>query len=107
MVRVSEYKNAAGKRAGFFCIGHAEFAEEGSDIVCAAISVLTMNAVNSIQAFTSDTFSYNEDPRRGMMDFKITSAVSDASALLLDSLFLGLSEIEEAYGSRYIHVKKT
>ena len=35
---------------GFRCIGHAEYAEYGSDIVCAGVSALVVNAINSIEA---------------------------------------------------------
>ncbi len=35
---------------------HAGYAEEGQDIVCAAVSVLMINTVNSLDAFTDDKF---------------------------------------------------
>ena len=34
--------------AGFKVVGHAGYAEEGYDIICAAVSVLVVNAVNSM-----------------------------------------------------------
>ena len=36
--------------------GHAGYAEEGQDIVCAAVSVLIINTVNSLETFTEDKF---------------------------------------------------
>ena len=35
---------------GFECRGHAGYAEAGSDIVCAAVSVLTTTCVNALES---------------------------------------------------------
>ncbi len=107
MVRVSLYRDGNGRVCGFHCSGHAGFAESGSDIICAAVSALTMTAVNSIETFTSDHFSYKEDEKDGVMDFRICSDLSDQAELLLQSMVLGLSSIEEAYGRKYIRVSET
>ena len=46
--------------AGFVSKGHAGYAEEGYDIICAAVSVLTVNTINSIEAFTTDHFAVRQ-----------------------------------------------
>ena len=43
---------------GFLCEGHAGYAQEGYDIICSAVSVLTVNAVNSIEQFTRGCICY-------------------------------------------------
>ncbi len=35
--------------SGFECTGHAGYAEEGSDIVCAAVSILTTTCANALE----------------------------------------------------------
>ncbi|WMJ88146.1 ribosomal-processing cysteine protease Prp [Anaerocolumna sp. MB42-C2] len=102
MIKISIYKNAESKIIGFRCLGHAGFAKSGQDIVCAAVSVLVINTVNSIEHFTSDTFDLKEDENKGEIDFKIVSKPSKESSLLLNSLFLGLQGIKEDYGQEYI-----
>jgi len=102
MIKISVYKSAEGNIIGFHSIGHAGFAESGSDIVCAAVSALIINTINSIEQFTSDTFNLAEDEKRGHIDFKIVSKPSNESNLLLNSLFLGLNGIREDYGQEYI-----
>ena len=104
MIKVSIYRDENKKVIGFHCVGHAGYAESGSDIICAAVSALTMTTINSIDTFTADTYSYDEDESTGMMDFRIISEVSGASELLLNSLLLGLCGIEESYGKKYIRV---
>ena len=46
---------------GFRTEGHAEYAEYGQDIVCAAVSILVMNTMESIRLLSSDVFDYEED----------------------------------------------
>ncbi|MGN6713552.1 hypothetical protein SAMN02745136_00186 [Anaerocolumna jejuensis DSM 15929] len=100
MITLSVYKDADGKITGFRSTGHAGFAESGQDIVCAAVSALVINTVNSIETFTSDTFDLKEE--EGMIDFRIVSKPCNESTLLLNSLFLGINGIREDYGKKYI-----
>ena len=50
MIRVSLLRDAEGRVSGFACKGHAGYAEEGSDIVCAAVSVLSITCANALQS---------------------------------------------------------
>ena len=36
--------------------GHAGYADEGEDIICAAVSALALNFFNSVVAFSEDFF---------------------------------------------------
>ena len=88
---------------GFECAGHAGYAEEGSDIICAAVSVLVVNAVNSIETFTDDKFAARED--HGIVELILEGSVSDKTTLLLDSMILGLRDIQTQYGNEFIRLK--
>ncbi len=87
---------------GFRTEGHAEYARHGKDIVCAAVSMLVTNTINSIEAFTSDVFDYKEEPKKGYMEFKIISEATPETKLLFKSLLLGLQMIQEEYGEKYL-----
>jgi len=104
MVKVSIYNNDEGKIYGFRCHGHAGYAEQGQDIVCAAASALVINAMNSIDTFSSDTYEYKVEEETGTVEFKIVSTLSSVSELLLNSLILGLQGIMEEYGQDYIQI---
>jgi uncharacterized protein YsxB (DUF464 family) len=54
MTHITFFKNSEKEITGFYSAGHAGYAESGSDIICSAISVLTINTINSIEAFTDD-----------------------------------------------------
>ena len=48
MTRAVFLCDSLGRFTGFHVKGHAGYAEEGSDIVCSAISVLTTTCVNAL-----------------------------------------------------------
>ena len=54
MVKITVYQNHDQQFVGFDCLGHAEYSDE-NDIVCAAVSAMTINCINSIETFT-ETF---------------------------------------------------
>lgn len=83
--------------------GHAGYAEEGYDIVCAAVSALIINAVNSIETFTEDVIEAEE--KDGYVSFRFLKPITERGTLLMDSLILGLTEIEHSYQNRYLTVK--
>ena len=105
MIEITRIKNENGENIGFRCVGHAGFARHGKDIVCASVSALVLNTINSIEAFTEDKFSCAQEEKSGLIEFIIVSEVSKESALLMDALFLGLSQIQNDYGKRFITVK--
>jgi len=105
MILVSRIKNEHGENVGFRVSGHAGFARRGRDIICAGVSALVINTMNSIEEFTEDDFSCKEEEKSGLIEFIIVSEVSKESVLLMDSLFLGLKRIEEDCGGRFITVK--
>ena len=80
--------------------GHAGYAEHGKDIVCASVSVLTQNLINSIEALTKDRISYEVTPAQIHIDYE---NLSEKSKLLIDSFFIGVSEIQRAY-PKYVQV---
>ena len=105
MIKAVRIKNEHDENIGFQLTGHADYAKRGKDIVCAATSALVVNTINSIENFTDDKFSFAEDEKSGLMEFIIVSDVSSESALLMDSLFLGLQLIEHEYGKKFITVR--
>ncbi|BFL47418.1 ribosomal-processing cysteine protease Prp [Lactonifactor longoviformis] len=102
MITVIVYQRSDGEYIGFETSGHADYADEGYDIICAAVSALTVNAVNSMETFTEDEFGGEQ--RDGYLKCMITGPVSTTAALLLKSMVLGLEMIQENYGKEYIHL---
>ena len=49
MIKITVMKHA-GEYRGFVVSGHAGFAKAGKDIICSAVSVLTVTTVNALDA---------------------------------------------------------
>lgn len=96
-------KKRNGSYLEFVSKGHAGYAQEGQDIVCAAVSALIITTVNSLEAFTRDEFQAEE--KDGYVSIRFMKPVTDQGKLLMDSLILGLTEIEHSYNNRYLTVK--
>ncbi|MDR1012860.1 MAG: ribosomal-processing cysteine protease Prp [Lactobacillales bacterium] len=88
--------------------GHALNGEYGNDVVCAGVSALAINAVNSLEflALTKPIVKINDEvgylyiePVKGQ-----TNEHDACAQILLESLYLGLMTIEEDYG-KYIKVE--
>ena len=79
--------------------GHAGYAESGKDIVCAGVTALTENLIDSIESLTKDKIQYEISPGRVDIQFK---NLSEDGKLLVDSFFLGICGIAQDFPE---HVK--
>ncbi len=87
------------------CKGHAGFADYGKDIVCAAVSVLMINTINSLEQLTSDSFSTSQNEEKGILRFEFEDVPSKEATLLLKSFELGVTSIFDQYGKKYLNIK--
>ena len=101
MITVTIYKDS-GQYSRFTVEGHAGYAQEGFDIICSAVSVLTLNTVNSIEAFTNDGIAAEE--KNGFLTCQFNDPLSSQAVLLMDSMVLGLTDIQNNYGKQYIRL---
>ena len=102
MTHVSIIKTRDGEYRGFNCIGHSGYAECGEDIVCAAVSVLVINTINSLEQLADEKFQLVTNEEDGLIDCRFKKDVNEKSKLLLDSMILGLREIKKQYGKTFI-----
>ncbi len=101
MIQVTIYLDDQEKCIGFHTEGHAEYAEEGKDIVCAAASVLIINTINAIDLYTSSDFSLDTDEETGNIDCWFKKKPSKDTDLLLKTMILGLQDManDETYAA--------
>ena len=83
---------------GFTCTGHAGFALSGKDIVCASISVLVINTLNAIEKFAGEQADVATED--GVIECHFPNEINDKTKLLMDTMLLGLKDIEKNYGNR-------
>lgn len=81
--------------------GHSGYADAGEDIVCAGISVLTINLINSLEELSEDAFSVKEDEDTGYirvwMSYEDDEEPDYESQLLYDSYLIGIRSLSEDY----------
>ena len=109
MIKATVFKNSTDSGnavyTGIVMEGHAGYADEGEDIICAAVSALAINFYNSVETFTDDGFEGIAGQEDVQFDFRFTSDISPESQLLMNSLVLGLQNIENDYGRSYINIR--
>jgi len=87
-------ENSEGLVIGFKVKNH------GDTHVCAAVSMLTINTVNSIEKLTTlKDFDVKWDESGGYLEFKLhdSSFRNTGAGLLLDALVLGLTDVAQEY----------
>lgn len=100
MTRAVFFENAAGQITGISVKGHSGYAEEGSDIVCAAISVLVVTTDQALCRLVglSPIEQGGED---GYVEVwlppELTEKQSEQAQLLFGALRIGLEAIAEQY----------
>ena len=99
MIR-AEMRRTAGALTGFRLTGHADHGEEGTDIVCAAASALSITCVNSLESVCG-IHPLTEGGADGQLSCSLPKGLSPAQAhdaqILLRSLAQGLRDLAEEY----------
>jgi len=106
MIKAKLYQKE-NKICAFEIFGHAGYAPHGEDIVCAAVTILSLNTVNAIEQFTDVPFQAEADEKKGgylKVVFPLEGMEDERVQLLLQTLWLGLSGIETEY-NKYLTLK--
>jgi uncharacterized protein YsxB (DUF464 family) len=88
--------------------GHADFADRGFDIVCAAVSALSIGITNSIEKFLDIKLNPTDEGEEGFMWIQVPKGLSpeqmDQLQLLLKTLSFSLKGIADQYSEfvRYL-----
>ena len=95
MIRIRFTQNRNGQLSGFCVRGHAQFAESGRDIVCAAVSSAVYMAANTV------TEVLGLSPEISECDGKLSLSLSEkevsAARTVLEGLRLHLQALCEQY----------
>ncbi len=105
MIRVLVVKTTDDQIRAFQVSGHAGYAESGQDIVCSAVSALTINTVNALEKLTDTVFEAEADPENGTITVNFTEDPDHDGRLLVNALILGLTTIEKENNGDYLHVE--
>lgn len=107
-VTIERLSEADTRIQAFVVEGHAQYDVPGKDLVCAAVSAITVGTVNSVETLTGVLPITEMD--KGLLDVTIpelTGSQSDNAAkvqLILESMLVMLLTIQETYGD-YITIE--
>jgi len=106
-LEVRVHRNKRGFITSFEVKGHADYAEHGSDIVCAGVSALTQAAVLGLQQVCGLKIQMKKAP--GDMECRLpaigTPEQYSRGQAILESMILGLRGIEEEYGDYLVLIE--
>ena len=106
MTTVTVFRRPDGSLSGFDCRGHAEYADAGEDIVCAAVSALTQGTLNGLLNVLKAPVDYRIDEKDGILTASLGDVPEGKRAgaqLLLETLASALQMIEADY-ARFLRV---
>ena len=101
-VRIWQSEN---RTKAFEASGHAGDARSGIDIVCSAISILVSNTINSLEVLCNEKTDVTIDEKSGLIRCVFKNIPSEKSQLIVDSMILGLKQIQDEYGNKYIDIR--
>ena len=84
---------------GFECSGHAGYAEAGSDIVCAAVSILTTTCANALESVAG--VKPQVKVSSGKMVLALPQGSGHDAQVILKSMRQGLRDLQAEY-SEYL-----
>ena len=106
MTKINIYRN--GKDIVKYLVdGHTGYKDQGEDVICAAVSALSMNALNGLTDVIGIQVGY--EVRDGYLECILPENISEeerkSANVLLESLVLSFENLEKQYG-KYITIRK-
>ena len=106
MIDIHIVRDDSGFVWEFTIEGHAGYGDQGTDIVCSAVSVLGYTAIGALQDVAAIDFKFSIDDN-GFMKCSIPLDVpfhkKSEVKTILDTIVLGFKQIQLSYG-KYVSV---
>jgi uncharacterized protein YsxB (DUF464 family) len=99
MITITLMHDTDHQITGFRISGHSGYSEEGSDIVCAAVSALAQTALLGLMKYAPSQTAYEVED--GFLSVRL-SQVSPQGQVILETMVLGFEQIVQQYGQYVI-----
>lgn len=109
MITITIVRRSAGDQriVSFAIEGHAKFANPGKDIICAAVSAVSVGTVNAIEKLAG--IELPASMKSGWLQSEIPEQaeplVNERVQLLLESMIVMLESIAASYG-KYVRIRE-
>ena len=110
MITITLKRAPSGFIQKFIISGHSGYSENGSDIVCAAVSVLGQTAIGALQDLALLDTDYLIKETEGYLECKVSAPEDMASGqyqianTIMDMFELGCKQVKDSYGKKYIRI---
>ena len=94
--------NANRKDGKIVCLsvkGHADYSEEGKDIVCSAVSAISVGGINSLE----NPKDFDLKVEKGDVEISVKTKASEHDYEVLETILIQLKSVEET-SSKYVKV---
>ena len=106
-IRFVVWADDQGRIREFELSGHAGYADEGQDIVCASISALSIAACNGLDHFLSVVPKVQEGDGHLICQLQgIQEQELEKAQWILQTMSMGIEQIQAAYGQDYIFIDR-
>ena len=105
MVSVDLFRNRQGLITGYKVSGHAGYGEEGTDIICSAISALTQAPLLGLEKHLKLKPSYVVNQEDGILEVALNSAPNDLTEAILQTMIYGVESIARQC-PQYVRIKE-
>ena len=89
--------------------GHSGYAEEGSDIICSAVSTLTQNCEKGLKEMLGIKTIFSRNVNKAYLSISLPNDISEQlmhdAQVLLRSTYLGLKDLADSY-PKFINIKE-
>lgn len=103
MIEVAWSRNRQNEWVGFTVTGHAEYAEAGTDIVCAAVSAVTLTVVLGLRDVLGCAGTYATED--GRLTVRLDAPPDSRACAVIETMQAGLREIARQY-PQYVFISK-
>ncbi|MBH8596855.1 ribosomal-processing cysteine protease Prp [Thermoactinomyces sp. CICC 10523] len=109
MIRILVERNDREQVERVLITGHANYSEHGTDIVCAAVSGISIGLVNAIEKMFGCKV-HADDDREGKLDCRFPGKLSDPAKreqvrLLMEAMVVSLKNVADEFPS-YVKMKE-
>ncbi|WP_025783523.1 ribosomal-processing cysteine protease Prp [Sporosarcina sp. D27] len=98
MIQITVQEQASGRINSFEMSGHADYAEHGKDLVCAAASAVSFGAVNAIISLTGITPMIQQGEDGGYLKVVLPETEDDHDQqMIMQAMIVSMQTIEQDY----------
>ena len=105
MIKVDIYKDEQGYITHYKVCGHAESVDEGVDLICNSVSVITQVPIIGLERHLKLKPSCSVDIEDGILEVALNSAPNDLTQAILMTMVYGLKDLQR-HSPKYVRIKE-